>query len=31
MIDPYIVGAAAMLLIEFLALVLYGLLHGGRK
>lgn len=30
MVDPYIVGAAAMLLIEFFALVLYALIKGGR-
>ena len=31
MIDPYIVGAAAMLLIEFFTLVIYAFIKGGKE
>lgn len=31
MYDAYIVGAAAMLLAEFFAAVIYAMIHGGKK
>lgn len=31
MIEAYVVGAAGMLLIEFFALLIYGIVNGGRK
>ena len=31
MVDAYIVGAAAMLLFEFVVIIVYGMFYGGRK